>query len=227
MKAFGIILALLGVLAFSQPSVNSTLGTSVVNTKVVWPNQATLEPDAFVKNFLQALEKEYYIERLDLAYEEVLDTKVNEKTDSKVVVKKVYCFVQPANPHFPDALVSFKVQSTTYGEKALKNPKAKVRPSVVITLEEPFQLYTDYFDFAINKFDVNSLALKVQATSDSKNWTVQASFNLKNLFLISWLTSVKQSLKIKEEPKVHGTLLFFQQRFQEMGTRIYEIISKK
>ena len=113
---------------------------------------------------------------------------------------------------------------TEYTQEARKNPKSKITPMVSVSLDEPFKLYTDYFDFDMEKFDPSSISLRVMAKSTGKTWNISAAFGFNNLFLINWLASVKDTLKLTEEPKVHTVLLFMKHRFERVGNVLYRIL---
>ena len=68
--------------------------------------------------------------------------------------------------------------------------------------------------------------MKIVAKSSGSNWTLNTFFSLNNLFLINWLTSVKETLRLGQEPKAHLALLFFKERFEQLGTKVHKAFSK-
>lgn len=203
-------------------TTKATVTSSSVIYKTSWNDKAALKPDVFVKKTFEALAEEYYIEHLDKIFEEIISETTNKKNQAITKVKKIYFFVKPSIDYYPEALITFSVTTVNYPEEIIKNPKLKVAPSVVIKLDSPCKLYTDYFDFAMDKFNLNSVKLSITARSTGTQWSVQQNFSLKNLFLVTWLSSVKKTLRIFNEPKVHPILLFFKQRFDHVSGHLYE-----
>lgn len=223
MKKFFIYLLLSAVFLTAQDDVikKITLTPSAVSSTLMWGNKATLKPQVFVDQFFQALSEEYYIERLDKIFEEVISEVEDPRKKSTTVQKKVYFFVKSNIDYYPEAMVAFKVTTVDYPDEMIKDPKVKVFPMVTIQLDTPCKLYTDYFDFAMDKFDISSVKLTVVAKSTGMQWTVQQAFSLTNLFIVHWLSSVKKTLHLTTEPKVHPILLFFKQRFTTIGNQLH------
>ncbi|WP_372370607.1 hypothetical protein [Candidatus Uabimicrobium sp. HlEnr_7] len=223
MKRFIICLLLFSAFLTAQaPLVNKVaLSPSAVSSTTMWSNKATLKPQVFADNFFKTLSKEYYVERLDKIFEEVISERKDPRKKSITVQKKVYFFAKSTIDYYPEVLVAFKVTTVDYPDEMIKNPKVKVFPMVTIQLDGPCKLYTDHFDFAMDKFDIRSISLTVSAKSTGAQWSVQQVFSLKNLFIIDWLSSVKKTLHFSTEPKVHPVLLFFKQRFSHISHELY------
>ncbi len=226
MKWIGAFLLFLPTCLWANPDIKTVVSPHGVATKISWAEKSVLGPDAFLEKLFAELSKEYYIESMDKIFEETIQTVENPKLESTTTTKKIYFFVKPAASHYPEAMVTFKVTTVNYSEAVLKDPKIKRFPSISIVVDEPFQFYIDYFDFSLNSFDIRSIQLQVTATSNGNNWIISTNFSIKDLFLIKWLTSVKDTLKLPQEPKVHTALLFFKQRFDYLGDRLYHVLNK-
>ncbi len=225
MKIFCLFLILMP-LCFAQLQVIPKVSPSGVTMDLSWVSKTTLNPEAFILSVFKSFQEEYYIESMTKISEEVVDTKENKINSTKVITKKWYFFVRPTIPHYPEALISFVTTETYFDKSAIKDQNTKILQQASVTLDQPCKLYSDYFDFIWERFDISTVEFSIKAMSDSTKCMIQASFQFNSLFIVNWIISARDLLKLESDPQPHSILLFFKDRFDTVTNKLYQAVNK-
>ncbi|NUM34827.1 MAG: hypothetical protein HUU50_09795 [Candidatus Brocadiae bacterium] len=213
-------------LCFAQLQSMTKVNPSGVNVDLSWVSKTTLDPEAFIASVFKSFQEEYYVESMTKISEEIVETKENKLNSTKSITKKHSFFVRPAIPHYPEALLSFTTIEVYFDKAAIKDINTKVIQQASVTLDQPCQLYSDYFDFVWERFDISTVDFSIKAMSDSTKCMIQASFQFNNLFIVHWLCSARDLLKLDSEPQAHSILLFFKDRFETVTSKLHQTVNK-
>ena len=231
MKQYFIVLFLLIVLCFSStlfadPELKRVIKADSIEVEISWESKETLNTEQFLDTLLNMAIQDKHIKTIDKIGEKIEETNKDIVKKTTKIVKYIYYYVKFQDHRAPEALITLKVETLEFDKAALENTKIKLNPNIQISLTKPCELYTNHHDFFLENFDIDSINLEIQAQSNEEKWIIKTKFQFKNLFLLRWLQSARELLKLKEEPQSHNILLFFKDRFEEFSQNLYKHIQK-
>ncbi len=216
MKKSLLILFFIGLTSVFYLTSVSNAGTTEIAI-----NQVILKSDIVTSNsgvdqvahhIFDHMAHEYYIESMDEALNQQISVTIDEEKHKKTTITKHFFFVRPKIKSMSDVMVTFK--NTTI--VCLTGADSTCKDEVKIELDRPFHLYSNFFDFNLEKLNVAGIEVMFKAKRETTKWALESKVKLNNLFLFNWLQSVKSTLGLAQVPTLHTSLIFFKDRLSTL-----------